>query len=305
MPVEKDIDLNKPLSETDIQRMESEANRLEELAKKAHASSEKAVSEQSKEDQLLNDAIKKVEQLEKEADKAEKARTRIGKSISEVNKLAEHRTALSNIGGGEDFETNQPFEGMGGREAFSGMLKTGRTAYGTGQESSPMGNYLVLKERLEELEKLVKEKEKERKKEEAERRKKLMEQEKIVSTMQQGFQQSVAFTSNPFQFLTSKALGLIGGAGIAGFIAIIGIQVAEQVFDLIKKEFEAGGRFDIRKQMLDRDREITELSDILDRRTGRVFFTSDNELKQGAPQVSNTERLRDRTIRYQALHLGE
>src|SRR3989304_1552774 len=78
MPVEKDIDLNKPLSDADIRQMEAEADRLEELSKKAHENSEKTSDLQNKEDQLLNDAIKKVEQIEKEAEKAEKGRTAFG-----------------------------------------------------------------------------------------------------------------------------------------------------------------------------------------------------------------------------------
>src|SRR3972149_1777968 len=135
-------------------RLEAEDPRgLDDVAKKAEANSEKASSLQSKEDQLLNDAVKKVEQIEKEAEKAEKARTRIKRTITEVNQLAEHRTALGNIGGEEDFEESEPFEGMGGRQAFSGRLKTGRTAFGTGQENAPMGHILRLQAELEESQK--------------------------------------------------------------------------------------------------------------------------------------------------------
>src|SRR3989304_640491 len=131
MPVEKDINLDKPLSEADIRQMEEDASRLEELAKKAEANSEKASSLQSKE-----------------------------------NQLSEHRTALGNIGGEEDFEESEAggFEGMGGRDPFTGRLKTGRTAFGTGQEKSPMGTIIRLQAQLEEAVKLAEQQKKEQKK---------------------------------------------------------------------------------------------------------------------------------------------
>src|SRR3990172_3750564 len=226
MPVEKDINLDKPLSEADIRQMEEDASRLEELAKKAEANSEKASSLQSKEDQLLNDAVKKVEQIEKEAEKAEKARTRIKRTITEVNQLAEHRTALGNIGGEEDFEESEAggFEGMGGRDPFTGRLKTGRTAFGTGQEKSPMGTIIRLQAQLEEAVKLAEQQKKEQKK--------------------------------------------------------------------------------IEKEIRDQFKEIAELDHMLDRRAGRVFFTSDVELQSGPPEVSNTTRQRDRVVQFQNWNVG-
>jgi len=80
--------------------------------------------------------------------------------------------------------------------------------------------------------------------------------------------------------------------GIYGIIAIAVLQMATQIFEEVKKLYAPGGPFDVRKQMLDRDKELIEMDHILARRSGRVFFTSD-------------ERLRDRAVRFQALHLGE
>ena len=111
--------------------------------------------------------------------------------------------------------------------------------------------------------------------------------------------------TNPMSFAQGKIMGFIGKAGIIGVIAGMVVGIGEMIYDKIMKSFEAGGANDIRKAMLDRDREITELDDILARRSGRVFFTADVDLRQGAPQFSNTERLRDQTIRYQSLHIGE
>lgn len=111
--------------------------------------------------------------------------------------------------------------------------------------------------------------------------------------------------SNPFNFAKGKVMGAVGKAGVAGVIIMATIKIAEFIYDKIEKSYGAGGVNDVRKLMLDRDREIGELNDILARRNGRVFFTGDIDLKQGAPMFSNTERLRDQMIRYQALHLGE
>lgn len=297
MPVEKDIDLSKPLSEADMRQMEADANRLEELAKKAHASSEKAVSEQSKEEQLLNDAVKKVEQLEKEAEKAEKARTKIGKSISEVNQLAEHRTALSNLGGKEDFEENQPFEGMGGKDAFSGRLKTGRTAFGTGQQNAPMGHILKLQAELAEALKRQKAHEKFVKSQFAEQREKL-------SKVQNDFSQVMQLNANPVGFGIGKLKGLIGKGGIYGLIALAVIEMAEQIYEQVKALYAPGGPYDMRKAVRDEVKNVSELEHILDRRSGKVFFTSDIELHSGPANNSNTTRMNRRVIQFQGLNVG-
>jgi len=297
MPVEKDIDLNKPLSDADIRQMEAEADRLEELSKKAHENSEKTSDLQNKEDQLLNDAIKKVEQIEKEAEKAEKARTRIRRTITEVNQLAEHRTALSNIGGAEDFETDEPFEGMGGRQAFSGRLKTGRTAFGTGQENAPMGHILRLQAELEESQKKQKEVEKQI-------RDQLAEQKAMLHKVQNDFSQVLQVNADPVGFGVGKLKGLVAKGGIYGLIALAVIEMADQIFEQVKAMYAPGGPYDVRKQMEDRDREMVEMEHLLDRKSGRVFFTSDVELQSGPPDFSNTVRLGHRVIQFQNKNVG-
>jgi hypothetical protein len=110
-------------------------------------------------------------------------------------------------------------------------------------------------------------------------------------------------TGNPFGYAKGQIMSFVTKAGVVG--ALIGFiyQIAEIVYDDIQNSFKAGGANDIRKMMEDRDKEIVELDDILSRRSGRVFFTGDVDLKQGAPTISNTERLRDQVLRYQSLHL--
>jgi hypothetical protein len=112
-------------------------------------------------------------------------------------------------------------------------------------------------------------------------------------------------TSNPFGFAKGKLMSYVGKAGIVGVIIGIVYRAVDMVWKEYQNSFKAGGANDIRKMMDDRDREMAELDDILARRSGRVFFTGDVDLRQGAPQFSNTERLRDQVVRYQALHLGE
>lgn len=120
-----------------------------------------------------------------------------------------------------------------------------------------------------------------------------------------GFDDFFRGTGNPAGFMKGKIMGFVGKAGIAGVIILFIYKVAQMIYDEIMNSFKPGGANDIRKQMEDRDKEMIELQDILDRRNGRIFFTGDVDLRQGAPQYTNTERLRDQALRYQALHLGE
>ncbi len=98
MPVERDINLDKPITDEDIRALEEEADNLERLAKEAQEDAKKAKEFQKVEETMLNDAVKKIEQLEKQAVKAEKAKNKIGRSIKEVNELAQHRSALGGVG---------------------------------------------------------------------------------------------------------------------------------------------------------------------------------------------------------------
>ena len=311
MPVERDIDLNKPLSSEDIDYLEEEANRLEELAKEAQEDAKKTKEFQKEEEKVLNDAVKKVEKIEKEADKAEKAKNKIGKSIKEVNELAEHQAPLGGMEGGE-----KPSFGLGGMDPSAGQMKARRMGFGTGQERSPLG--LIPGEiRQAEMrrladEKLAKEereklKDEDKKAEEHRRdlEKKLREQKQMIGKIGKGGGDAMNFMQNPAGMAMGKLKGLIGRAGIYGLIALMVWQMAEQVFKEIKRLYAPGGPYDERKQMQDRDQEIIEIAHILDRRSGRVFFTADTEVTQGSPEFSNTSRLGHRTVRFQAMHLGE
>ena len=100
-------------------------------------------------------------------------------------------------------------------------------------------------------------------------------------------------------------MGFVGKAGPIGAIAMTIYSIAQTLWDEYMKSFKAGGANDIRKLMDDRDKEMAEMDDILNRRNGKVFFTAETTLKQGSPYSSNTSLLADQVLRYQALHLGE
>ncbi len=306
MPVEKDINLDKPLTDEELRGLEEEADRLEKLAEDAQDNAKKAKEFQKEEDKFLNDAVKKIEQLEKEAEKADKAKNKIGKSIKEVNKLAQHRSALAGQGGEGQFGEREEF-GMGGMIPGAGQIQKGRTAFGTGQEQSPMGGISMTESRRLAFEKVMKEKMATAKKERQEHSRKLKAQVAKVNKVTQGERDFFSMGRNPIGFGMGKMSGLLMKGGIYGIIALAVISMAQQVYEEVKKLYAPGGPFDVRKEMMDRDREMIEMDQLLARRAGRVFFTSDTSLIQGPPEINagNTDQTANRTLRFQALHLGE
>ena len=112
-------------------------------------------------------------------------------------------------------------------------------------------------------------------------------------------------TSNPIQFGKGKLLGFIGKAGAVGAIITMVVGLVQKMWEEYMQTFKAGGANDIRKLMEDRDKEMMEISDMIDRKSGKVFFSSTSSLSQGTVDISNTESLRDQVVRYQSFHLGE
>ena len=119
------------------------------------------------------------------------------------------------------------------------------------------------------------------------------------------FNEADQATSNPIGFAKNKIIGFIGKAGPYGAIAVMVYEMVTQLWESWRDTFKDGGINDIRKLMEDRDREMMELEDLKNRRSGQVFFSSTSSLAQGSVDISNTESLRDQVVRYQALHLGE
>ena len=128
---------------------------------------------------------------------------------------------------------------------------------------------------------------------------------KGFSKFESKFNEADQATSNPIGFGKNKIIGFIGKAGPYGAIAIMMYEMVVKLWENWKDTFKAGGINDIRKLMEDRDREMMEMQDLKNRRSGQVFFSSTSSLSQGSVDISSTESLRDQAVRYQALHLGE
>jgi hypothetical protein len=230
------------------------------------------------------------ENVEQNVEKVEKASKQIKESLSGMNLYQQDMMRSGPA------QQGNPMGAMGGAVPANGG--------GASQEEMQVMIADILKE--------MKKAEKERRENklgltEAQKARKELEG-KIAGTLSSGeehFNQVQAIGSDPFGVAKGKILGMVGKAGIYGFIALMVYRVAEQIWNEYMATFKPGGPNDIRKMMEDRDKEIAELSDILARNEGRVFFTADVTLGQGAPQMSNTERLRDGVMRYNALHLGE
>ncbi len=93
--------------------------------------------------------------------------------------------------------------------------------------------------------------------------------------------------SNPAELVKSKGLALLGKAGIWGAVLQFTIQMGQTIYsevvDYIEGLFGAGGKFDIRKMVLDNVKTITSIDHLIKINTGQVYFTSDTSeiLRQG------------------------
>ena len=132
MPVEDDINLDKPLNEEDFAKMEKEAKRLADIATEARDDAKDAKDLLKAEEEAVTQHAKLVEQLEKQRIKAERERLKIGRTIREVNELSESTSPTQELGGEGGFVTDRMLQvtgresGFGGRDPFSGRIKRGR-----------------------------------------------------------------------------------------------------------------------------------------------------------------------------------
>ncbi len=302
MPVEDDINLDKPLSEEDFAKMEQEAKRLADIATEARDDAKDAKDLLKAEEDAVKQHAKLVEQLEKQRIKAEKEKLKIGRTIREINELSESTSPTQELGGEGGFVTDRMLQatgresGFGGRDPFSGRIKRGRRE-GQGYEESATGQM----EQMQELAELAK-KEAEKRKKVVE--KKFQEQEKKhrelvskINGVENNIRQAVSMSANPVGFMRSKLLSIVGKAGIAGMVAVFGYEVVTQIKDQIVQEikslFKPGGILDIRKTTLDNISTIANFEHIIKVAQGQVYFTSDTaeDIRQGVPQNASTRQL--------------
>lgn len=108
------------------------------------------------------------------------------------------------------------------------------------------------------------------------------------------------FALNPLGALQGKVTGLLNK-----FIPLAIITtIVDQVHARILKEFGPGGRFDIRKMVQDFVLEFIPIELVIARDRGEEFFGSAQNLTQGAPEFSNTERLQEGRVRDLQRNMG-
>lgn len=127
----------------------------------------------------------------------------------------------------------------------------------------------------------------------------------LFGQVQSQVNDALALIRNPIGFIGNKLNSILRVAtpfAVAGFA----LDTAEEIFDMIKRQFGPGGLFDTRKMVLDNVKAFSQLDTILRIRSGQVFFTADagQRLRQVAPEYSNTRLLRDGHRRYNQLNYG-
>ena len=110
---------------------------------------------------------------------------------------------------------------------------------------------------------------------------------------------------NPGDFVLT-AITQLGGRTLVRVLGGVGaiILLATVIFGIIKKNFEAGGVFDIRKIIKDEALTISDLKTLLEIRNGQIYFSADTRVGQRVVQNSSTESLSIASQRYNELILG-
>ncbi len=292
MPVDEEIDLSKPLSTDDINKLNREADEIEDAAKRAEVATDKIENHGDK----AEDAVKKLARNLQEAEEKERLAQEKLMNSDKIRRIAEkHGLAVgtgptAGVGGTEDSE--------GGDEgtAFGGADTTGSGATLPADRPRDKSSKSPIQQ-LSQFQKLMQQSmEKQRKhdqrikKVETQREhimRRMGEIEKAQEMALRQFQKGLGVVRNPLGFMQGQLMGLVGKAIP---IALI-ITIAQQVFEMIKTMFGPGGVYDVRKLVKD---EVvifmdTEVYNKINR--GEIFFgAAGDHLTQGqGPAWSNTE----------------
>ena len=283
MPVDDPIDLNKPLTDAQINKLEKDADRMEKAAEKAQEAAQKANQA------MANNPMGGAVPMKKGKPEGYDPST----AISAITKPEE---------GGASYGQDDPLSGFGGRGAEAGQRK-GYRRVGESRRLSPIAKQApeyVLQELANKQQILQAEQKKqadEIKKQRAEAMATKMQQQRMMSGVSGGFSkinQGFAFAKGPGGFVKGKALGMLGGFTVWGAIAAMVIQQVQGLWDQVNQQikdmYKAGGIFDVRKETLDAVKQVSALQSIIDMEQGRLFFTSDTgeSLRQGISQAANT-----------------
>jgi hypothetical protein len=275
MPVDDEINLNKPLTDAQIAKLEKDADRMEKAAEKAQEANRKA-----------NEAIKN---------------NPMGGALPAKGRTEGYDASGigSNIAGSEEvMEQLQLFGGAGGDGRSSVERMKGYRRTGQSRSQSPVGKMDdEIIQRLGEIERDKQKQAEAIKQLKMNQMKQKMHEQKMMSNVSGGFgkvNEGFSFAHNPQGFVKGKALGMLGRAGVYGAIAAMVIQqvqgIWDQVNEQIKDMYRAGGILDVRKETLDAVKQVSSLKSIIDMEQGRQFFTSDRGeiLRQGIAQAANT-----------------
>lgn len=292
MPVDEEIDLSKPISAEDIDRLNEEADQLEEVAKRAETATDNLENQGDK----AEEEVRKLARNLQEAEEKEQAIHKKLMDSDKIRKISEKHGVASGTG---------PTAGLGGEEKFeedgtplmggSGETGAGEILPSTGRDKSsrsPMQQLSAYQQMLKEHRDKQRDHAAKIKRIEKQRTHIMDKISSIERAQEQALRQvqkGIGIARNPVGFFQGQMMGLIGKVIPVALI----ITIAMQVFDMIKTMFGPGGVYDVRKLVKD---EVTifmdkEVYNKINR--GEVYFgAAGDHLTQGqGPAWSNTEDL--------------
>lgn len=293
MPVEDEINLDKPLTDAQIEKLEKDADRADKAAEKAFQAAEKAkqASEKAQQANTITTNILGTTASSGVYDKSYRPRTGYDSST-----LVNNTGALPR-GGLEESDYSYGF-GLAGMSPESGERK-GYRRYGETEEATPVAGQSprAMEARMASIQQAQQAIRKQTQQNALDIKMQKARDQAMIGSVRGGFgkvQQGFAFGASPTGFMKGAGFNLLAKAGPAGVIAVMAIQQIQQLFDQvneqIKQMFAPGGVYDVRKDVLDAVKNVSSLKSIIDMEQGRVFFTSDTgeSLRQGVPQAANT-----------------
>lgn len=292
MPVDEEIDLSKPISAEDIDKLNEEADQLEEVAKRAETATDNLENQGDK----AEEEVKKLARNLQEAEEKEQAIHKKLMDSDKIRRIAEKHGLTSGAGptagiGGSEQHDEEGAPTMGG----SGETGAGEILPSVGRDKSsrsPMQQLSAYQQMLKEHRDKQRDHAAKIKRIEKQRTHimdKITAMERAQEQALRTFQKGIGIARNPIGFFQGQMMGLIGKVIPVAMI----ITIAQQVFEMIKGMFGPGGVYDLRKLVKDEvvifmDKEVYNKIN-----RGEIFFgAAGDHLTQGqGPAWSNTEDL--------------
>ena len=285
MPVDEDINLDKPITDQHIAKLEKDADRMESAADKAEQAEIK----------MAANAKKFEEHTEKISQNAQRA----ANELLSAEKFMSGGSPLARLGGDIEFpeiETN-----------VLGMPQTGKTVLPTSGRRSAQGVGLgpvsgisvdaieAMRAEQERIQKEAEERQKEEHRKILEQMRKMQEEmnhmKQQMSKAQELTHEGMSAIFHPKQLISGKIGNLASMITkgsmplmVISFIYELGKEIYEQVLSEVSKMFGPGGKYDTRVLVLEAAKTVSNLEKMVQINTGQVYFTSDTSeiLRQGA-----------------------